>query len=207
MKDRKKITISDPKNIYHELALALHPYCDCEKLSREFVVEGTLEEPLIVIKYPGKKLQKREGNVRHKYGNLYDFLVIPYVNKKPVDEKYFTYRKMLRDFIDNKKDNDDFWFLIKELYDKNTLSKKPPQLPGINSEQFLLVLKWLWIQEDLNYKLDWKMVGSPISYILLNKNGKPTSKGAGRGKFFAGLILTKFHYNYFKNNDINKIIL
>ena len=206
MKNRKKITISDPTNIYHELALALHQYCECEKLSKEFVVEGTLVEPLIVIKYPGKKLRKREGNVRLKYGNLYDFLVIPYVNKKPVDEKYFTYRKMLRDFIDNKKDNDDFWFLIKELYEDNTLSKKPPQLPGINSEIYLFVLKWLWIQEDLNYRLDWKEIDSPIRYMLLNKSGNRTAKGAGRGKFFAGLILAKYHYNYFKFNDITKII-
>jgi len=64
-------------------------------------------------------------------------------------------------------------------------------------------LKWIWLQEDFNYKFSWKEVDSPVQYTLENKTGKPTSKGAGRAKFFAALILLKHHFNF---EEVKKII-
>ena len=72
------------------------------------------------------------------------------------------------------------------------------------SPQFLEMLKWMWIQEDLNYKLSWREVGSKMPYRLQNRNGGPTSKGAGRDKFYAALILV--HGNYFDAASMRKII-
>jgi len=69
-------------------------------------------------------------------------------------------------------------------------------LPGINPKLYLLVLKWIWIQEDFNYKLSWQDVNSPIRYVLETRTGTPTSKDAGRGKFYAALILLKHHFNF-----------
>jgi hypothetical protein len=61
----------------------------------------------------------------------------------------------------------------------------------------------MWIQEDLNYKLDWRDVNSPEKYIRLTKRGKPAGKGAGRAKFFAALILARHGFSL---EEIKKII-
>ena len=79
-----------------------------------------------------------------------------------------------------------------------------PRLKGINSFLFLAALKWIWIQEDLNYKLSWEDVDSSIRYGLYNKKKKPMSKGAGRAKFFGALILAKS--DYFTFEQITKTI-
>ena len=94
--------------------------------------------------------------------------------------------------------------MIIQLHRYNTINKKPPKLKGINSRQFLEMLKWMWIQEDLNYKLSWKETGSKIPYRLQNRNGGATSKGAGRDKFYAALILV--HGNFFDAASMRKII-
>jgi len=139
MKNRKKLLIKNTENIYNEIALQLAPFCDDETFSNEFVVETELDKPLIVIKYPGRKKIVRDGRI--KYGNLFDFLVIPYIDGKPVDEKHFTYRKMLQDFVDYKIDNEDFWELLLEIFESNNLSKEPPKLAGYDAKIYLLALK------------------------------------------------------------------
>jgi len=109
----------------------------------------------------------------------------------------------LKDFEENKRGNEDFWKLIEEIYYTNKLIKEPPNLPGIDSKLFLLLLKWIWLQEDFNYKLNWKNVRSPIKYVLLSRRGKPTARGAGRAKFFAVLILLKYGFSF---EEVKKII-
>lgn len=94
--------------------------------------------------------------------------------------------------------------MIVRIHGHNIIDEEPPKLGGIDSRQFLEMLKWMWIQEDLNYRLSWKEVGSEMPYSLQNKNGRPTSKGAGRDKFYAALILV--HGNYFDAKSIRKII-
>ena len=78
------------------------------------------------------------------------------------------------------------------------------KLEGFDSRQFLEMLKWMLIQEDLNYKLSWEDTGSEIPYRLQNKNGGLTKKGAGRDKFYAALILV--HENHFDAATTGKII-
>ena len=94
--------------------------------------------------------------------------------------------------------------MIVRLHDNNTIDKEPPKLGGIDSRQFLEMLKWMWAQEDLNYKLSWKECGSAMPYRLQNRNGGPTSKGAGRDKFYAALILV--YENHFDAASMRKII-
>ena len=175
--------------------------------SVEFIVEGTKHNPIIGIRYPGNKLIKRTfKKIRANsvlYANLFDFIVIPYINDVGVGESEFTYEKVLKDFQENKRDNEKFWNLIESLYHTNEISEDIPKLEGINSKLFLLVLKWLWIQEDFNYRFGWEEVGSPIRYVLETRTGSRTAKGAGRAKFFAALILVK---HYFTFEQVKKII-
>lgn len=110
---------------------------------------------------------------------------------------------MLKDFQENKRDNEKFWNLIESLYHTNEISEDIPELAGINPKLFLLVLKWLWVQEDFNYRFGWEEVSSPIRYVLETRTGSRTSKGAGRAKFFAALILLK---HYFTFEQVKKII-
>lgn len=62
--------------------------------------------------------------------------------------------------------DESFWKQIEELYYKNTITNTAPALPGIDPLLFLLMLKWIWIQEDFNYRLDWQEVNSPEKYVL-----------------------------------------
>ena len=189
-----ELKIKDNKKAYQELAKALSPYREKKPGSVLFIVEGTKKNPVIGIRYPGKKVFKRESNI-NKWGNLFDFEVVVYKNNLEIkDRNLFTFTGLLYDFYTNKKDNENFWKLITELYKTNKIGKKIPRLRGIASFLFLAALKWIWIQEDLNYKLSWKDVDSPIRYGLYNKNKKSMSKGAGRAKFFGALILAKGDY-------------
>jgi len=205
-----ELKIKDPKNIYKELTRALCPHREEPAGSLIFIVEGTKKKPIIGIRYPGKKLRKRELKIVRANSalwiNLYDFEVVPYKNGRELDTRHFTYSELMKDFQENKKDSQRFWALLEESYKDNTITKKPPKLSGINSKLYLLVLKWMWIQEDFNYRLSWEDVDSPEKYCLLNKNGKPTARGAGRAKSFAGLILIKYFSHYFNLEQINKII-
>lgn len=206
MVEKTELKVSS-KNIYHGLAVALAPHREKVMCSVEFIVEGTKKKPIIGIRYPGKKVVKRKLKSKRansvKWGNLFDFLVIPYTDGKEARREDFTFEKILKDFEENKRDNENFWKCIEEVYYKNELTKEPPELPGINSKLFLLVLKWIWIQEDLNYKFSWKDINSPIRYVLLTRKGSTISKGAGRAKFFAALILLKHHFTF---NEVKKII-
>ena len=207
MGERYELKIKNSKNPYPEIVQSLFPHKEKPPLSVEFIVEGNLMNPIVVIRYPGRRVKKRKLKKPTRksvdWENLFDFAVIPYVNKKETKIEDFTYEKLLEDFEKNKKDSDEFWKCVEEIYYHNTLSKEPPSLPGINSKLFLLVLKWLWIQEDLNYKLDWKDVGSPIPYIRVTKTGRRIGKRAGRAKFFAALVLIRYG---FKLEEVKSII-
>ena len=202
----KELKIKDTENIYQELAKTLAPYRKEPERSVIFIVEGTKKNPIIGIRYPGKKLKKRVLKRITKnsalWANLFDFEVVPYRNKKEISGE-FTFEKILRDFQENKIKNKKFWKLIKEMYYNNKISEKAPALPGINPKLFLLVIKWIWIQEDFNYKFNWRDVNSPVRYVLETRTGSSTSRGAGRAKFFASLILLK---HYFTFEQVKKII-
>lgn len=198
-----ELKIKDNKKIYQELTKILAPHREEATGYILFIVEGTKKNPIIGIRYPGKKVFKRKKLI--KWGNLFDFEVVIYENNKEIkDRSLFTFSGMLYDFYTYKKDNEEFWGIIEELYKTNKINKKIPRLRGINSSLFLLALKWIWIQEDLNYKLSWKDVNSSVRYGLYNKKQKPMSKGAGRGKFFGALVLAKF--SDFTFDEIVKII-
>jgi len=189
--------------IYEEIAKSLAPFRNKKPFSMEFVVEGVIKRPIISIRYPGKKLTKLYPKRKNaaSYGNLFDFVVVIYKNKKELSG--FTFENILHDFEDNKKNSTKFWKLLTELYYKNKLVKSPPKLKGTDSKLLLLALKWIWIQEDFNYKLNSKEINSPINYKLLSRKGKPMSKGAGRAKFFAALVLLKYGFSI---REVKKII-
>lgn len=199
--------IKDNKRIYQELTQALSPYKEEPSGSILFVVEGTKEKPIIGIRYPGRKVQRRKLKIVKSnsvlWNNLYDFEVVPYEDSKELNTQGFTFEELTKDFKENKKDNNEFWEMVQELYEHNTITKKAPDLPGINSQLYLLVLKWVWIQEDFNYKFSWEQVESPIKYNLVNKSGKPTRRGAGKAKSFALLILLKYYFTF---EEAKKII-
>lgn len=202
-----ELKITNNKDLYKEIARTLCGYKETPAGSNIFIVEGTIKEPKIGIRYPGKKVFKRD--VKHPrsnsilWGNLYDFEVVPFKNGKEIATTNFTFSAILEDFDNHKKDNEKFWGILEELYQTNTLYKEPPVLPGIDSKLFLLVLKWIWIQEDFNYKLSWQDVNSPERYGLYTRTGTSTRKGAGRAKFFAALILVKHHFTI---EEVKKII-
>ncbi len=202
-----ELKIKNPKKIYQELAVALSPYREKPTGSMLFIVEGTKRNPIIGVRYPGKKLRKRNLKVVRPssalWANLYDFEVVPYKNGKKLNTQEFTYGKLLRDFQENKRNSKKFWSMLEELYKNNTITQKPPKLPGIDSQLYLLVLKWMWIQEDFNYRFNWEEVNSPIRYVLETRTGSRTARGAGRAKFFAALILLKHHFNF---EQVKKII-
>lgn len=183
------------------------PHRDKPIASVEFIVEGTKDNPVIGIRYPGRKLAKRTLKIKRVnsalYANLYDFVVIPYINGKEIGEGEFTFEKILRDFQENKRDSEEFWKLSEKLYNTNEVGSPVPKLSGIDSNLYLAVLKWIWIQEDLNYRFSWEEVGSPIRYVLETRTGTRTSGGAGRAKFFATLILLKHHFTF---EQVKKII-
>ena len=208
MNKKIELKIKTGKNIYHELSKMLPLYKEEPVGSILFIVEGTLAKPRIGIRYPGYKLKQRILKKPNKnsalWANLFDFEVVPFENGSEGSSIRFTYANLLKDFEMHKKNSASFWKMIIQLHRYNTINKKPPKLKGINSRQFLEMLKWMWIQEDLNYKLSWKETGSKIPYRLQNRNGGATSKGAGRDKFYAALILV--HGNFFDAASMRKII-
>ena len=202
-----KLKIRDNKKIYQELTQVLSPFREEPPGSILFIVEGTKQKPLIGIRYPGRKLQRRKLKVERAdsalWANLYDFEVVPYEKGKELNTQRFTFGELMKDFQENKKDNKKFWTLLEELYKNNTITKKIPDMPGIDAQLYLLVLKWIWIQEDFNYRFNWEEVKSPIRYVLETRTGSRTARGAGRAKFFAALILLK---HYFTFDLVKKII-
>lgn len=208
MSETKEIHFTDDKTLLKHLAETLIPLREKPVGSCLFVVEGTLKAPRVGIRYPGRKLKKRELKNPRKnsvlWANLLDFEVVPFENGKEESSKTFTYVNLLSDFEVYKKENRDFWKMIEQVHKDNLINKEPPKLHGINSRRFLEMLKWMWIQEDVNYKLSWKETWFHVPYRLQNKNGGPTSKGAGRDKFYAALLLV--HGNHFTATEMRKII-
>ena len=202
-----ELKIRNPKRIYQELVMILYPYKNKPAGSMLFIVEGTRKNLIIGLRYPGRKLKKRLLKKPNKnsalWANLYDFEVVPFVNKKEINTQEFTFEEMMKDFQENKSKNEVFWKQIETLYQNNTITRKPPKLKGIDSKLYLLMLKWIWIQEDFNYRLSWQEVNSPIKYVLETRTGSRTAKGAGRAKFFAALILLKHHFTF---DQVKKII-
>lgn len=208
-----ELKIKNTKNIYQELAKTLENYKDKPQCSVRFIVEGNLQNPLVAIDYPGRKMFKRESKSNREgiaqYANLFDFMVVPYKARKPLGVEDFTFEKFLEDFKNNKSDNEEFWKMLQELYYSNTFYGDPPKLPGIDPRTFLLTLKWIWLEEDLNYKFKWEDTKSKTKYVLAKiskKTGKeqPVSRGAGRAKFFAALVLLK--RKDFSYEEVKKII-
>ena len=208
MKKIIEINIPGGSSIFKHLADTLLPYHTKAVGSYLFIVEGTLAKPRIGIRYPGYKLKQRTLKKPNKnsslWANLYDFEVVPFEKGKEGSSVHFTYANLLKDFELYKKDNVSFWKMIVQVHSDNMIDRELPKLGGIDPRQFLEMLKWMWIQEDFNYKLSWKEVESKVPYRLQNRNGGPTSKGAGRDKFYAALILV--HGNYFDAASMRKII-
>jgi len=200
MSEIKELKIKDNKKIYQELAQTLSPFREKSIGSILFIAEGTKKDPIIALRYPGKKVKKRKLKFPRAnsalWANLFDFEVVPFENGKELNTQNFTFEELMKDFQENKKESEDFWLMLKELYENNTITKKPPNLPGINSQLYLLVLKWMWIQEDFNYRFNWEEVGSPVRYVLETRTGTRTARGAGRAKFFAALILLKYYFSF-----------
>lgn len=203
----KELKIKAHRNVYQELIKVLYPYRERAQGSVLFIVEGTKKKPVIGLRYPGKKLKKRQfKKIRVNsvlWANLYDFEVVPFRNGKQIRAQKFTFDELMKDFQKHKIKSNGFWRLVKEIYCKNTFLQKLPKLRGINPKLYLLVLKWIWIQEDFNYRFKWQEVGSPVPYVLETRTGTRTSGGAGRAKFFAALILLK---NNFTFEQVKKII-
>ena len=202
-----ELKIKNPNEIYKELAEALSPYRERRAGFIVFIVDGTKKNPIIGLRYPGKKVKRRKLKVPRAnsalWANLYDFEVVPYKKGRELKTKQFTFEQLGKDFDENKKKSKRFWVMLEELYKNNTITKKHPMLSGIDPELYLQVLKWIWIQEDFNYRLSSEEVDSPIKYVLETRTGKRTAKGAGRAKFFAALILLKYGFNF---NQVKKII-
>ena len=207
MTKRIQLKITNNQGIYKELAEFLIPYKNKPVGSCLFIVEGTVDKPIIGLRYPGKKLRRRKvGKTGIPWANLLDFEVVIFdKGGNEITSDNFTFSKMLEDFNQHKKDSDEFWLMVVEVFNENTITKKPPKLGGIDTLLFLYALKWIWIQEDLNYRLSWKDVASPEKYILETRTGKRTSKGAGRAKFFAAMILLR-EYDFFDFETVKKII-
>lgn len=66
MSDIKELKIENPENIYQEIATALYPHRKEPQGSMFFIVEGTKEQPLVGIRYTGKKLFQRDKKAQHK---------------------------------------------------------------------------------------------------------------------------------------------
>ena len=203
-----ELQIPEGSEIFKCVKDALLPYHAEPVGSHLFIVEGTIEEPRVGTRYPGYKLQRRVLKKPNKnsalWANLLDFEVVPFERGRAGISGRFSYLNLLKDFEMYKKDHTPFWKMVVRLHDENVVDGELPELGGVDPRQFLEMLKWMWIEEDLNYKLSWKEVGSAVRYQLQNKNGQPTSGGAGRDKFYAALILVRS--NHFDSASIQKII-
>lgn len=207
MKQIIELKIKNNKKVYQELTIALSPHREKPTGAILFIAEGTKKNPLIGLRYPGMKVRKRNlKTVRVNsalWANLYDFEVVPFKNGKEIDTQKFTFEELLKDFQNNKRGSEKFWNAIEELYKNHIVTKNLPKTPGIDSQLYLLVLKWIWIQEDFNYRFGWEDVNSPVRYVLETRTGNRTAKGAGRAKFLAALILLKHNFTF---EQVKKII-
>jgi len=192
------------KTLFTDLTKELDPYKEKETISKVFLVDASPDNNVkILIKYPGKKVKKRNGRI--PWANLYDFLVVPNYKGKDMDTRKLQWRNLMKDFYENKIKSKKFWELLENIYKNNEFDyKKVPKLDGMDPTLFFLLLKWMWIQEDINYKYSSKDIPDcPSEYRNETKGGSPT-KGAGRGKFYAALLLVKYHG--FTPHEVGRII-
>jgi len=84
---RKDITAhllktSSDFSVYKQLAETLPPFRSEPTCSRLFIVEGSLENPRVGIRYPGRKLKQRALKKPNKnsalWANLLDFEAAPF---------------------------------------------------------------------------------------------------------------------------------
>ncbi len=186
---------------YKHITKTLDPYKDNALCSIEFIVEkDENNKKIVTIQYPGKFAKRRKLKRPQKksllWEYLYDFYVVPYNSAGGAMGKNFTWYDLLKDFELNKIDNTEFWDILKNLYENKIITNEFPKTKGIDSRLFLLSLRWMWYQEDLNYRYTCEDIGSPTKY-------QNTTKGVGRTKFFAALVLSK---NGFKTDEIQKIV-
>lgn len=197
MSDKILLSIPGPisdLDICRKLATALVGYKDEPEGEKLFVVEGTADNPIVAIRYPGKKAHRRVFKRFRpglaEWANLFDFAVVPFKDGAELDLKGFTFEHILRDYVTHKIANERLWELLTELHQNNVLSSEPPALGGIESRLFLLTIKWIWIQEDLNYRFKSDALNSSVKYTLENDKGARVS-GVGRKKFYAGFVLLR----------------
>lgn len=192
-------TFNSPNNPYRELVAYLEPHCRQPQLSYCLVVEGTISNPIVMLKYPGNRVKKfswkRPRADSPTWPNLFDFYVEPYIDGVP-SGNLFSYPNLLDDFVKHKIENQQFWEAIVTLYKTNRLTPAP-NLGGIDSNIYLSALKWIWIQEELNYVLLPKDVGASETY-------RTEKRGVGKTKYYAGLLLA--HSHDFTVDQILKII-
>jgi len=195
-----RIEEGDTKRMLHDISVALDPFKDKPNESEEFVVEGTLEDPKILIRYPGKKKKRRPlKNPKRKgavlWEALYDFLVIVIKDGSEVPIKEFSYRKIVADIRENK-DDERFWECLDTVYKKNEIPARIPKLDGIDCEALLMVMKWIWLQEDINYKYNWKDIDSPTRYTTVRG-----IRALGRKKSRAMFLLNRHHGHEFDHKE------
>lgn len=209
------------------LANELAPFYNKKTFSEEFVVEGTLENPKIILRYPGERRLDRyllhsggkQSKLKIRWINIFDFFVVTYDDGGEMDGGIFSYWNLADDFYANKRESKEFWDLLENTYNKEDFSDGFPELPGIDPELYLLTLKWMWIQEELNYTtlIEPNQIKNKIPRYELHKmkwekkDRKKvriisTSKvrGIGRKAFYAPLLLMKFHN--FTPKEVKKII-
>lgn len=191
------LSIKNPENVYQEIAAFLTKYKDSPSGSHLFLVEGTPENPLVAIRYPGRKVMKRTYKTKNRpkrfieWANLCDFEVVGFLDGKELATNKHQWSDFYEDFAQNKMGSAEFCNLLDKVYEHNTVTGDIPDLHGIDSKLFLLMIKWMWIQEDLNYKYSSDDVGSPVKYRLQTLRGSTTSNGAGRARFYASLYLLR----------------
>ena len=198
---RKKIKQG---TLFEDLTKELDPYKEKPLNSVTFLVESSPDNKVkILIKYPGRKVRKRTGRI--PWANLYDFLVVPVYDRKEIESRNLQWRNLMDDFYKHKIQSTEFWEVLENVYKNNEFDyKKVPKLDGMAPILFLLLIKWMWIQEDLNYKYCSKDISNCLSeYRNETKGGSPT-RGAGRGKFYATLLLVKYHN--FTPYEVGRII-
>lgn len=179
---------------YKQIVSKLDKYKDRPIASVEFIVERDEKNRKIIgIKYPGRKIKKRNLKRPRKnsapWENLYDFFVAVYDKKESDISEGFTWAKLIEDFEKYKKKDKKFWHILNGLYKNNKIQNSIPKLAGIDSKLFLLAIKWMWVQEDLNYRYCSKDIESPTKYIN-------TKKGVGRTKSFAAFVLVKYGFPF-----------
>ena len=82
MSKAKEIHFTDGETLLKHLADTLIPLCEEPVGSCLFIVEGSLSEPRVGIRYPGRKLVRRILKKPNKnsalWANLFDFEVVPF---------------------------------------------------------------------------------------------------------------------------------